>query len=481
MSTEKTESVGVSGRIVDVNEGSELTESEAAATGAVTEANRPLVATPFKRQPLPWKSYSYARDRILFSEDDAVRGLMQQVQAGGVDPFIHHQIGVQHRDDVRAKTILDAFTAEFAADLTLMEDSFMTDADNVEVFGASRELEFEISSEEQLTEENLKKYNYQMLGRLDRHRTYIGAQAFIRFEIDEIRHLVRADTYTTDRALYKRLLRFMAQFQVGPTVRTRTGSSVNVIVQSQSGLKLSSVGFDGEPLERGNYQEDFLQAYDRIVSDLKTLKPTGRIAVFRGPPGTGKTWSLRGLLYEVTEVTYINVSPHMVPQLATPGFVELLMGLKKKKKTMVLIVEDADEVLADRGEGNMSAIAAVLNLSDGLLGALLDLRIVATTNAHKAELDRAVMRAGRLSAVAEVGKLSPERATEAYKRITGGKGERIFREEISLADVYRQVGEDGLEPEKRMKLQNTDKDSMGFATDDEDSEDSYGTDEEGEN
>ena len=118
----------------------------------------------------------------------------------------------------------------------------------------------------------------------------------------------------------------------------------------------------------------------------------------------------------------------------------------------------------------MSAIAAVLNLSDGILGALLDLRIVATTNAHKAALDAAVMRAGRLSAVAEVGKLSAERATEAYRRITGGKGDRVFKAETSIADVYRQVGEDGLEPEKRMKLQNLDKGTMGFGDDGDDEE-----------
>ncbi len=49
----------------------------------------------------------------------------------------------------------------------------------------------------------------------------------------------------------------------------------------------------------------------------------------------------------------------------------------------MLIVEDADECLVQRGSDNMSTIASVLNISDGILGSILDVRVLATTNAEK--------------------------------------------------------------------------------------------------
>jgi SpoVK/Ycf46/Vps4 family AAA+-type ATPase len=106
------------------------------------------------------------------------------------------------------------------------------------------------------------------------------------------------------------------------------------------------------------------------------------------------------------------------------------------KKTMVLVIEDADRCLTSRGSDNISAISAILNLSDGIIGNLLDLRIVCTTNAEIDNIDAALMRSGRLSARIEVNLLDVEQAKVIYTRV-GGTQEQVWdKKYYSLSDVY---------------------------------------------
>src|SRR5690606_35881131 len=94
----------------------------------------------------------------------------------------------------------------------------------------------------------------------------------------------------------------------------------------------------------------------------------------------------------------------------------------KKKNKIVLILEDADDVLAPREQTNMAGIHSILNLTDGILGKILNVRIIATTNALAKSLDRAIIRPGRLCVHSEVGPLSQDHAQRIFER-EGGKGE----------------------------------------------------------
>jgi ATP-dependent 26S proteasome regulatory subunit len=125
---------------------------------------------------------------------------------------------------------------------------------------------------------------------------------------------------------------------------------------------------------------------------------------------------------------------------------------------MVLILEDADEVLAPRENGNLSAISGVLNIGDGIVGSTLDIRIVATTNAKETQLDPAVKRPGRLNVFAHVGKLSPEQCSEIYTRLTGRVGE--FSKSLVLAEIYQRAYDEGW-----TGLKETVTRSMGFSRD----------------
>lgn len=412
----------------------------------------------------PWYDFSFNREGLLLTEEDAHRGLMQQAASGDTDPFLHMNLATVWKDGGRPEDILAAFEGEFPG-YKLTENSVLTELERDEVFGVHEGNRTDFTSLAQLTPDTINRYHHDVLYSGDRNRTYVWPRTLIRWELDYQRRSLRADIYTTDREFFKKFQAWFRQWIPLPDLRTKKGAAVYVVGTSPNGPKLTQIGFDGEPLIRENYNDAFLKAYDRIVMDLVAETPSGRISIMHGPPGTGKTFAVRALLHDVEGPTFIVVPPAMVPELTSPGLVNMLVDLKRRKRTLVLLIEDADEILTVRDAGNMSAIAAVLNLSDGIIGSLLDLRIVATTNAKKVELDPAVKRSGRLSAIAEVGSLNQAGAEAVYKRLTDREAGDAFKthKHWVLADVYRKAKEDGLKPEQRMELQGqTDKEDMGF-------------------
>ena len=101
-------------------------------------------------------------------------------------------------------------------------------------------------------------------------------------------------------------------------------------------------------------------------------------------------------------------------------------------------MEDADVCLSERKAENMNSISSILNLSDGIIGSLLDLRIVATTNTPVTEFDKALLRKGRLSAHMKVGALTPEHINRVWLRLAGPKVKLPVSVETvkTIADVY---------------------------------------------
>ena len=224
---------------------------------------------------------------------------------------------------------------------------------------------------------------------------------------------------------------------------------VNVIVSKESGLFFKSLGIGGVSLERGNYEEAVLKGYDRVVSDLNSSIPAGRISIFNGPPGSGKSFLIRGILDEAKNSTFVLVPPDMVSQLGQPGTIPVLLKLKQDmgEHPIIFIIEDGDDVLATRYASNMSAVASLLNLGDGILGNLLDIRIITTTNSKHHEMDAALIRPGRLSAAIEVGCLTPEKATEVYRRLKGADAKEMVKR-MTLAEVYSLARDEGWVPAK---------------------------------
>lgn len=228
------------------------------------------------------------------------------------------------------------------------------------------------------------------------------------------------------------------------TTDEEDAGTVYYLTEEQGALRFQRMGAGGQELERGNYAPDVLTSYDRLVEELTCKKPKGRLAIFEGPPGTGKSYLLRGLLQDCSKkANLVIVPPSLVPVMVGPSGATLLLKFRAENPTtpLVLILEDADEVLAPRSNGNLGGISGVLNIGDGIVGSTLDIRIVATTNATQTELDAAVKRPGRLNVFQHVGKLTTAQCAEIYQRLTGKEME--FEKELVLAEVYQRAYDSG--------------------------------------
>lgn len=228
---------------------------------------------------------------------------------------------------------------------------------------------------------------------------------------------------------------------------------VFAIVSHGGNLALNNIGNAGIPLERRNYNPKVLEDYDYVVKDLNSPSPSGRMGIMEGEPGTGKTHLVRGMLMEVPDAMFVLVSPDMVSQMGGPQLLPLLLSQRRNQEgPIILVLEDADKCLVTRQGDNINSIQSLLNLGDGILGSLLDLRILATTNAKKLEMEPALMRAGRLSRRLEVSALDPDTAKNVFNHLCPGVDLSKFfsgSKKITLAEVYSAARKAGWEPKGR--------------------------------
>lgn len=209
----------------------------------------------------------------------------------------------------------------------------------------------------------------------------------------------------------------------------------------------------GWPLERANYDARTLFFYDTVKRELPSPTPAGRLVILDGPPGTGKTYLLRALVHDLADkLRFIYLPAGMVDQLDGPSMLSLLED-DHSEVPKVFIIEDADECLVSRGPDNMSSIRNLLNYCDGFLGAMLNIRIVATTNSghigRTDKTDQALLRPGRLLERATVGPLPQEQAQERLAEMLGGDAPITYGAAVMLSQVYLDARKAGWRPRER--------------------------------
>ncbi len=223
---------------------------------------------------------------------------------------------------------------------------------------------------------------------------------------------------------------------------------VFVLAAQMGGYAIRRLGVAGSPMIRENYTPEVIHDYDHVVQDFNTSSPCGRLVIMAGEPGTGKTFLVRSLLKDVPRAAFILVPPHLIEELAAPSMLPALTEAKGQiDGPIILIIEDADRCLVPREKGDINAISSLLNLGDGILGSVLDLRVVATTNAKRIQIDPATQRPGRLCRYMEVGSLSEDLANKALKRLVPGL-DFAFEKNTTIAEVYRKARELGWVPPK---------------------------------
>lgn len=178
-----------------------------------------------------------------------------------------------------------------------------------------------------------------------------------------------------------------------------------------------------------NYGEKFLKIHDVIIQRLNKPNDKG-IILFHGDPGTGKTSYIKYLTRLINDKEILFIPPAMAESLSEPSIIPFLM----EHKNSILIVEDAERVIADReSNGSSVGVSNILNLTDGILGDCLNIQIIATFNMKREKIDQALLRKGRLIVEHKFEKLSTEEANQLLKHL--GKEKRVDKG-MSLADIY---------------------------------------------
>jgi len=251
------------------------------------------------------------------------------------------------------------------------------------------------------------------------------------------------------------------------TILTKRPGSSNIMILSDGarGLSLNSIGQIDDPLIKENYSEGAMMSYEHTIKCLKTNSPCGRFVLLSGPPGSGKSYLIRAITSEI-EALFVLVPAGLANQLTGPSILPLLANYKNSESPIILIIEDADVCITKESRStNPGGLSDILNLGDGLFGQLADVRILATSNADKMDLDPAMKRPGRMCQHVMVGYLSVAEAIRTYKNITGNEPpEGMWKKgskKITLAEVYRRARADGWEPEVAEK-------TIGFDVDDDD-------------
>ncbi|MBO0934952.1 AAA family ATPase [Fibrella sp. HMF5335] len=153
------------------------------------------------------------------------------------------------------------------------------------------------------------------------------------------------------------------------------------------------------------YNDGFVDVHDRLVALLNRPKYKGLI-LLHGEPGTGKTTYIKYLSSQVRKNMLI-LPPYMTNYLTSPDLIPFLL----EQRDSVLIIEDAERILQAReAGGDTNSVSNILNLTDGLLADCLHIQIIATFNANKSLLDKALLRKGRLMVDYAFGKLATPKA-----------------------------------------------------------------------
>jgi ATPase family associated with various cellular activities (AAA) len=212
-------------------------------------------------------------------------------------------------------------------------------------------------------------------------------------------------------------------------------------------------GFQGVT---SSYSDLILPSWDEIapnypeptrsqLNELMTLGPPsnesleGKLILFHGAPGCGKTFAIRALFRSWCEWC----APELLidPESAfgeTRYLIQLLRSTAHQEPDSaerfwrVLVAEDADSYLgADARASDNPALDRLLNVSDGLIGQGSRLLYLLTTNSELAVLHPALVRPGRNLGVVEFRKFT---ADEGHRWL-GSEGP-MPKGEMSLAELF---------------------------------------------
>lgn len=243
---------------------------------------------------------------------------------------------------------------------------------------------------------------------------------------------------------YKEVLDVIQFFKDHLTPKVKGNSRISLITKdSNGGLTTTEFKLPTKPLDLSlHYGDKFQPVFDTIVKRLNTDYDKG-IVLFHGDPGCGKTHLIRYITSVIKSKEVIFIPPYLVESISSPDFIPFLT----EHPNSIFLVEDGERVLANRdsGEGSSQGVSSLLNMGDGLLSDCLSAQFICTFNTKLSNIDKALLRKGRLIAEYKFEALPTEDANKLLKHL--GK-EAVAKAPMTLADIYG-ADEDQIKTEEK--------------------------------
>lgn len=196
----------------------------------------------------------------------------------------------------------------------------------------------------------------------------------------------------------------------------------------------------------GNYPAEAGRALSRVMAMTQGPERGGRLILWYGEPGTGKTTAIRALARQwhgwadfhfVLDPADFFGGPDYLMHVVTAEDQWWERTTTSADRWKVVVVEDGDELVrADSRRSAGSSLGRLLDLTDGILGHGMRVLLLLTTNEPVHALHPAVVRPGRCLADVEFRLFSPAQAAHWL----GQSGAHPSRD-VSLAELYRLRGD----------------------------------------
>lgn len=211
--------------------------------------------------------------------------------------------------------------------------------------------------------------------------------------------------------------------------KSRITQEISLVVTSVSGLDTVDIKIKKPKLDiNTHYNKELSPTHNSTLSHLKSNEKSG-LHLFYGPPGTGKSTYIRYLLRSIRKPV-IFIPPGLASNLDSPDFTSFLI----KNTNTVFVIEDAEELLVSRNGSRNASLSMILNLTDGLLGECFGIQIIATFNTDLINIDKALLRKGRLLTKYEFGKLSVEKSRSLLHSL--GHYKYMVEQPMTLAEIF---------------------------------------------
>ncbi len=130
--------------------------------------------------------------------------------------------------------------------------------------------------------------------------------------------------------------------------------------------------------------------------------------------------------------------------LSDPSFLSFCLN---NLQDSILILEDCEIAMKSREQSGTNDVSTILNITDGIIGDLLNIKVIATLNTTD-KIDSALLRKGRMIAKCEFKPLTIEQANVTAKILN--KDINIINE-TCLCDIYN-AEDNGVIAKQKVKL-----------------------------